>query len=160
MQVKAQVVEGQADTGADVRHEGAVIAEIIVEVGEQGGAVPGAVHAAPVAAPAFFAVAAQGVFQFHTQGHQILGPEVVTGRQGAAQSELGVFVHAAHAGAFDGAGFLNGHQELGSQVHAGTFGLGHAGQDQSHQQGQCKDGAFHCSPPKRCFLQSRACSGG
>ena len=38
---------------------------------------------------------------------------------------------------------LDAHQELGGQVHTGTFGLGHAGKGQGADQGQGGKTTFH-----------------
>ena len=71
--------------------------EIPKQVGKQGGAVPGALDlldGGAAVTPGFFVVAAQGKFQFGTQGQHLLGPEVVTHSQSATKGELAVLVNA------------------------------------------------------------------
>ena len=82
------VIEGHAQARAHIGREGRAVAEIIVEVQEQRGRVPGTLEIHPSAiVPAFFAVAAQGVFHFSTHGHAELAVEVIAQGQGAAQGE-------------------------------------------------------------------------
>ena len=139
------VIEGHAQTGAHIGSEGRAVAEVIVEIQEQRGSVPGALEIkAVIVVPAFFTVAAQGIFHFRAHGNAKLTVEVVAQRQSAAQSELAVMlVRLIVTGLERGVIALDAHQEFGSQVHAGTFGLGHTGKGQGADQGQGGKTTFH-----------------
>lgn len=143
--VHAQVVEGKAEARAHVGGEGRRVVEIVVDVGKQRGRVEGLLALAARAGPAALAVAAKRAFQLDAQGNHVLRPEVVAGGQGAAESELGVVVdtESAEAGVLHRAEVLHGHQELGSQVHAGAFRGGGAGKGEGADERQSSNDAFH-----------------
>ena len=154
-----RVIEGQAQTGADIGRKGTVVVEVPEQVGKERGVVPGALDVAHIdaaVAPGLFAVAAHGEFNFRAQGQHLLRPEVIPQGQRAAQGKLAVVVHARTGQSgrtFHPASVLNAHQELGSQVHAGAFRRGQTGQGKRQHKRQSGNNTFHDSPPE-CFSPS------
>ena len=78
------------------------------------------------------------VFRFpHSRHSEVRAEEIVR------NPHLHIIAESAEAGVFHRAEVLHGHQELGSQVHAGAFRGGGAGKGEGADERQSSNDAFH-----------------